>query len=472
MFVKTKITIGIRGSVEQYDKVQDLLKAIGEQFVTSDKALASTLIMKFSSICITSVRGVREHIMQMRDIAAQLKKLGIDMSESFLVHFILNTLPHQYGPFKISYNTHKDKWSINELMTMCVQEEERLVMELGESAMLATTFGKNKRNDTSQTYTSKSNQKGKGRIPPQADIKKENKCFFCKRKRHVKKDCPKFKKWLEKKGNLSSFVCYESNMVNVNINTWWIDSGSTIHIANSLQGMQNLRKPVGSELSIILGNKMGSHVAAIGTCMSTLSNGFVLVLERTFYVPNFSRNLISVSRLVPLGFSFTFQDNVFNLFYESNHIGTCILADGLYRISLQNEATNNSLHVHIGTKRCNINEDSSMLWQRRLGHVSINRIKRLVKDGVLSTLDYTDLETCVDTIKGKQTNKSKKNANKSSNILEIIHTDICCPDMDMLGKKYFITFIDDYSRYMYVYLLHNKYEALDAFKVFKAEVEN
>ena len=119
-------------------------------------------------------------------------------------------------------------------------------MELGESAILVITFGNNKRNDTSQTYTSKSNQKGKGRVPPQVDIKKENKCFFCKRKGHVKKDCPKFKKWLEKKGNLSSFVCYESNMVNVNINTWWIDSGYTIHIANSLQGLQNLRKPMGS----------------------------------------------------------------------------------------------------------------------------------------------------------------------------------------------------------------------------------
>ena len=34
MFIKTKITAGIRGSVEQYDKVQDLLKAIGEQFFT------------------------------------------------------------------------------------------------------------------------------------------------------------------------------------------------------------------------------------------------------------------------------------------------------------------------------------------------------------------------------------------------------------------------------------------------------
>ena len=63
MFIKTKITTGIRGFIEQYDKVQDLLKAIGEKFVTSDKALENTLIMKFSSIRITSVRGVREHIM-------------------------------------------------------------------------------------------------------------------------------------------------------------------------------------------------------------------------------------------------------------------------------------------------------------------------------------------------------------------------------------------------------------------------
>ena len=190
-----------------------------------------------------------------------------------------------------------------------------------------------------------------------------------------------------------------------------------------------------SELSILSGNKMGSHVEAIGTCTLTLSNGFVLVLEMTFHVPSLSRNLISVSRLIPLHFSFTFQDNVFNLFYKSNHIGTGILVDSLYRISLQNEATNNSLHVHIGTKRCNINEDSSMLWHRRLGHISIDRIKRLVKDGVLSTLDYIDIETCVNCIKGKQTNKSKKNANRSSNILEIIHTVICCLDMDMPGQN-------------------------------------
>ncbi|XP_022894012.1 uncharacterized protein LOC111408493 [Olea europaea var. sylvestris] len=105
-----------------HDKVQNLRKAIDDQFLTSDKALASTLIMKFSFLKLTSVKGVSEHIMQMRDISAQLKKLEVEMSESLLVHYILNSLPQGYGLFKISYNTHKDKWSINELMTMCVQE--------------------------------------------------------------------------------------------------------------------------------------------------------------------------------------------------------------------------------------------------------------------------------------------------------------------------------------------------------------
>ncbi|RVX04594.1 hypothetical protein CK203_023478 [Vitis vinifera] len=112
MYIKTKISADIHGSIEQHENVRDLLKVIDEQFVTSDKALASTLIM-FTFLKLTGVRGVREHIMEMRDILTQLKKLEVEMSESFLVHFILNTLPPQYGPFKISYNTHKDKWSIN-----------------------------------------------------------------------------------------------------------------------------------------------------------------------------------------------------------------------------------------------------------------------------------------------------------------------------------------------------------------------
>ena len=83
------------------------------------------------------------------------------------------------------------------------------------------------------------------------------------------------------------------------------------------------------------------------------------------------------------------------------------------------------MHVSVGLKLCIVNEESSMSWHRRLGHISIERIKRLVNEGVLSALDFANFETCVDCIKGKQTNKSKKGVKRSSNLLEIIHTDIC-----------------------------------------------
>ena len=86
--------------VVQLRNVRELLKTIDEQFITSDKALASTLIMKFTSLKLTGIKGVREHIMEMRDVVAQLKKLEVETSESFLVHFILNILPPLYGPFK------------------------------------------------------------------------------------------------------------------------------------------------------------------------------------------------------------------------------------------------------------------------------------------------------------------------------------------------------------------------------------
>ena len=79
-----------------------------------------------------------------------------------------------------------------------------------------------------------------------------------------KKDCLKYEKQLEKKGNLS-FVCYESNFTEVSNNTWWIDCGSTIQIFKTMQGFLSLRKSSGSEQSIYSGNRMRSSVEDVGT---------------------------------------------------------------------------------------------------------------------------------------------------------------------------------------------------------------
>ena len=121
-----------------------------------------------------------------------------------------------------------------------------------------------------------------------------------------------------------------------------------------------------SEQCIYSGNKMRSHVEAVGTCSLVLSSGFIFNLENAFYVPSFSRNLISISRIVPLGYSFSFYETSFSLFYKSNLVGNGTLSNGLFSINFQNDTTNNTMHVHTGTKRCVMNEDSSMLWHQRL----------------------------------------------------------------------------------------------------------
>ena len=108
-----------------------------------------------------------------------------------------------------------------------------------------------------------------------------------------------------------------------------------------------------------------------------------------------------------------------------------------------------------------------------MGHISRERLQRLVKDGILPNLDFSDLSMCVNCIKGKQTKHTKKGATRSTKLLEIIHTDICEPfDIPSFGKeKYLITFIDDFSRYGYIYLLHEKSQAVNVLKVYITEVE-
>lgn len=78
--------------------------------------------MKFSSLRPTSVKGVHEHIMHMRDNVAQLKKLEVDISESFLVYYILNTLLLQYG-WPCVFKREGDWWW-NKEKVQCKQNKE------------------------------------------------------------------------------------------------------------------------------------------------------------------------------------------------------------------------------------------------------------------------------------------------------------------------------------------------------------
>ncbi|KAG6639801.1 hypothetical protein CIPAW_10G127600 [Carya illinoinensis] len=367
MLIKSRMSKSIRGSIGDCAIIKELMQAIEEQFVRSDKALASTLIRQFTTKAFDSSKGMRAYITEMRDIVSQLKGLKIEISEPFLVHFILDSLPSEYGPFKISYNTHKENWSVTDLLTMCVQEEERMKHDRPESANMVV-------NDKVKTEKGQSGpqKKRKHNVPSKSNGSNGKKvtCFFCKKEGHVKKSCIKYKEWLEKKGSSISLVCHESFFIDAPKNSWWIDSGSSIHIVNTLQGFLTRRKPTTSELWVFTGNKGRSQVVAVGVFRVILKSGHVLDLNNVFYIPEFCRNLISVSKLVIKGYSFLFE-NVMTVFKNKIPVGSGTLVDNLFKLDIHPDFEENYLSLHsVGIKRNLLNEKSSLLWHKRLGHIS------------------------------------------------------------------------------------------------------
>ena len=265
-------------------------------------------------------------------------------------------------------------------------------------------------------------------------------------------------------------------MTSVPKHTWWIDSGVSTHISMSMEGCLSCRKPNDGERYIFIGDGKKVEVEAIGIFRLLLKSGTYLDLNETFFVISFRRNLVSISILNKFGYSCSFGNNKFSLFQNSNLVGTGSLfyVDNLYILD-----TVASYHETLqlstrGVKRKLTNENSLSLWHKRLGHISKRIIERLVSYGILDSLDFVDFEICTNCIKGKQKKHKENGANRATNVLEFIHTDICepFPTVSWNGQQYFITFIDDFSHYGYLYLIHDKSQSLEVFKSFKVEVEN
>ena len=113
----------------------------------------------------------------------------------------------------------------------------------------------------------------------------------------------------------------------------------------------------------------------------------------------------------------------------------------------------------------------------RFGHLHYDELKELAKKDMVHGLPkmvYTK-RFCEDCVLGKQvrTTFQKKVEYCAKRPLELIHTDICGPvtPMSFSEKRYFITFINDYTRKTWIYFLKEKSKAFEVFKKFKVMVE-
>jgi hypothetical protein len=209
-------------------------------------------------------------------------------------------------------------------------------------------------------------------------------CFKCGKVSHFKAKCPKLNG--NKRQKEIAMMITEVMMAKPTSSSWWIDSTATRHITRSREFFVDFKK------------------------------GSIIVLHDVLYVPSIRRNLISVPILDNKGYKIKFKSmKVYIRKWNISVKGTKI--DNMYFIKVDNK---NFISHYL----C-VSESSSYLWHLRLGHINKNKLIRMSKSGLLPHFNSEDFNTCKSCIKGKMTNKSFSKHWKSSELLGVIHSDIC-----------------------------------------------
>ncbi|CAH9136877.1 unnamed protein product, partial [Cuscuta epithymum] len=263
-----------------------------------------------------------------------------------------------------------------------------------------------------------------------------------------------------------NFIAVVSQSCKINdVNEWLVDFGATKHICKNKSAFTSYSTTMGDDEELVyLADSKTAKVHGKGKVLLKLTSGKTLSLNDVLYVPEFRTNLVFVSLLVKAGIKVSFDCNKIVMTKNDVFVGKGYCKNGRYVLSIPKLMRENASYLI----------DSYDVWHARLGHVSDSYINLLRDRGLISSGKKLTLEKCDICVESKQTKKSCPTTHRESELLELIHTDLgdLKNTMTRGGNKFYVTFIDDFSRYTKVYLLKSKDEAFDKFLVYKSEVEN
>ncbi|KAM2898135.1 hypothetical protein COP2_007704 [Malus domestica] len=256
--------------------------------------------------------------------------------------------------------------------------------------------------------------------------------------------------------------------------------GTCFHCGKDERWKKKYRGLVGSkplsngEMVVRVGNGTKISAKATGTYMLNLPSGEVLELKNCLYFPSCIKNLISISKLLRDGHSVLFDKMSCTLYLNGRIISHGNMIEGLFHLE-----TNSGMHCIASRntskpKRAREEVNQEKMWHLKLGHVNLEKIHKMSKDGYIHPLGNDRMGTCECCLKGKMTKSPfTGKGERATEILGLIHTDVCGPmsTTSRGGFSYYITFTDDHSRFGYVYLMKYKSESFERFKEFKNEVE-
>lgn len=295
---------------------------------------------------------------------------------------------------------------------------------------------------------------------------------------------------------------------------WYLDSGATHHLTNAVQNLTVGKSYSGSEM-LLVGNGKGLSITHIGYTYFYTSLGTLLHLTDMLCVPHITKNLISVSKLLANNnviIEFTSEFCFIKDKVKGTLLAQGIAEGGLYKLLSQNDLFSNS-EVQVlkpnsmlsvvsnkivnscpeSVKSVSVNSVSvnsmsfnnspasfntsscisMQLLHNRLGHPHKHAMQIILKTQPSHIINHS-LSFCDACQYGKLHHIHFPVTDiKTKSLLELIHTDLWGPASmsSKDGYKYYISFVDDFTRYSWIFPLTLESKALDTFKQYTLLVE-
>lgn len=445
---KSKIVLLVDSAIyvhiQNANSAKEVWDKLESTFHDSGLTRKVSLIRSLITTNLANCESIEDYVSKIMTTAQKLNDIKFEISDEWLGTFLLAGLPEEYKPMIMAIENSGIALTADSIKTKLLQEIK------GESTNTTVALYNKSR------FHQKKNQPTKCRGP---------RCFNCNNYGHMSKDCNSKKKSSNQQNsypNNASLLSSFSAFVGSANKTWYVDSGASAHMSHLLP--ENLQESTVNDITVANNQKI--LVQGVGSANVPLKNGPILV-KKVLYVPELSTNLLSVSQTVKQGNSVLFDKRGCQIFNaEGSVIATASLVDNIYKLDCDNS------DGVAGATSLAVKTEGSDLWHRRLGHLNYTYVKNLKCNAEAKMDISTKCKVCV---KGKFSIFPFKNiGTRATKVLELVHSDLCGPveTASLGGARYFLTFVDDFTHKVFIYILKNKNETAKIFKIFKAYVEN
>ncbi|CAL1380356.1 unnamed protein product [Linum trigynum] len=300
------------------------------------KSLTNKFHMKqrLFSLRMEEVTSLRNHLDQLNTILLDLRNIDVKVDDEDAALILLVSLPQSYENFFDSFIAGKDSLSL---------EDVRSDLNTREVRHKASDSGSKNQTSGLAATSSRRQQSGnrKANINSNSVGLKDDICHYCKEKGHWKFDCPKLKKYQEKKES-SAGVEEETNSdsedglalaVNEHVHNqdvWYLDTAADYHMCPSRDCFSTYEHIDGGHVS--MANGALCKIVGRGSIRMRTYDGSIRTLNNIMHIPEITKNLISLSLLDDKGFSFKGEGGVLSVYKGSKVILKGVKVGALYNL--------------------------------------------------------------------------------------------------------------------------------------------